>query len=99
MASNKGTSSAVWLIVFIGLSFSVAMLFMALKNDKKTVQVKKPVATAKVAVKTGVANRVVRGDEVYAESNAPVTMVTTASKKQWKEELHEQIAKAMKEQR
>ena len=99
MSSDKKTSFVVKLMLYPMVLMAVVFVVVALLDNKKTERVAKHhVTMAKVVEKREVASRVVRGGEVYAESNAPVTMVTVASKKQRETELREQIAKAMKEQ-
>jgi len=79
MASNKGTSLifklAMSILAFV-LCTSLFFMINWKKDGEEHVQVKRPVATAKVVVKTGVANRVVRdlGATSDSNSNGPVTV-------------------------
>lgn len=75
MASNKGTSSTFKLIMSLLFSVMVIIFFFGLKKDEPK-RVEKPVTTTKVAVKNGVANRVVRNSVVEndSKSNGSVTM-------------------------
>lgn len=75
MASNKGTSSTFKLIMSLLFSVMVIIFFFGLKKDEPK-RVEKPVTTTKVAVKNGVANRVVRNSVVEGDlnPNGSVTM-------------------------
>ena len=70
MASNEGFSPFFKLVMTIFGVIIFSLFFLVLKNDKGIVQVKKPVATAKVVVKTGAANRVVRDLSATSDSNS-----------------------------
>lgn len=76
MTSNKGTS-LFFKIAMSFLGFCICtLLFFTLnckKNNKETTQVTKPVTTAKVVAKTGVASRVVRDDALDSKTNRSVT--------------------------
>lgn len=75
MASNKGTSSTFKLIMSLLFFVMVTIFFFGLKKDEPK-RVEKPVTTTKVAVKNGVANRVVRNSVVEGDlnPNGSVTM-------------------------
>lgn len=75
MASNKGTSSTFKLIMSLLFSVMVIIFFFGLKKDEPK-RVEKPVTTTKVAVKNGVANRVVRNNSATSDLNSSNGSVT-----------------------